>query len=68
MKLFRVRNKKYKEYYVIANDYNEAVLKVETHREVEAKSIIDTDGSLQIPDNSEDDIFDVALMTEDLIT
>lgn len=66
MKLFQVSTKKYKDYYVMANDYNEAVGKAKAFRETEITSVVDNDGSLVVG-SEEDYINTVRLLTENII-
>ncbi len=70
MKLFKVSTRKYKDYYVIATDYNDAISKAKEYREAMALDVkIDNDGSLQIPMNEieDDELCRVELLTEEII-
>lgn len=69
-KLFQVRLSSYKSYYVIANNYNEAVAKTESHlhAEQEVKSILSEDGSLNLNKDTEaNEVKAVEMLTNDLI-
>ena len=54
--LFEVKTNKYKSYYVMADDYNSAKRKTENAiaEEEKSRSILDSDGSLQIARRRED--------------
>lgn len=68
MKLFKLEMKNsYKSYYVLADDYNSAVLKCQKHKKSEVKSLIGSDGSLQIPSEDDDVVSEIRLLTEDVI-
>jgi len=70
MKLFKVTSKKYKEFYVIADDYNSAMNKATEYRKNNSLDVsIDNDGSLVIAEHEikEDELYKVELLTEDII-
>ena len=54
--LFEVKTNKYKSYYVMADDYNSAKRKTENAiaEEEKSRSILDSDGSLQMARRRED--------------
>jgi hypothetical protein len=54
--LFEVKTNKYKSYYVMADDFNSAKRKTENFiaEEEKSRSILDSDGSLQIARRRED--------------
>jgi tRNA isopentenyl-2-thiomethyl-A-37 hydroxylase MiaE len=67
MKLFKVSTKRYQDYYVLANNYDSAVEKVQNYKEKEVKCLIGSDGSLNIPCDDEKIINRVELLTDSLI-
>lgn len=66
--LFEVQTRRYKRYYVLANDYNEAVKKVENEIvEKDSSSILTSDGSLRT-DYDIDYVESVKCLGDSLIT
>lgn len=67
MKLFKVQTKSYNLYYVLANDFNEAVSKVENHKKTETHQLIGSDGTLNLPCSDDEIIKEVEFLTDDII-
>ena len=67
MKLFKVQTKSYNFYYVLANDFNEAVEKAMTHKKTETHQLIGSDGNLNLPCADDDIVKEVELLSDYLI-
>lgn len=67
MKLFKVQTKSYNFYYVLANDFNEAVEKAMTHKKTEKHQLIGSDGNLNLPCDDDDIVKEVELLSDYLI-
>lgn len=66
MNLYRVTTKEYKQYYVIAHDYNNAASKLEEHL-CDNLKVLDYDGSLTTNLTREFDVTQIELLTDNII-